>query len=150
MSTVTFEVLGDPVAKGRPKFCRRGNFVHTYTPTKTRKAENAIGTEALKHRPAQPFPGPLSVQIDVFRARPKSMTKRERMTLRHPIKKPDADNYAKLILDALNGIMWLDDAQVVDLRVRKMYDNTPRCEIAIKTIDEYRYNAHADRVGGTE
>lgn len=145
MSTITFTIFGDPVAKGRPKFCRRGNFFHTYTPTKTRKAENAIGTEALKHRPAQPLPGPLEVHIDVFRARPKSMTKRERLTLLHPITKPDADNYAKLILDALNGIMWLDDAQVVDLRVRKFYDDTPRCEVRIIEIEPEQ----DIKVGGT-
>lgn len=43
----------------------------------------------------------------------------------HPLKKPDADNVAKIILDALNGIAYLDDKQVVDLGVHKSYNATP-------------------------
>ena len=39
--------------------------------------------------------------------------------------KPDADNYAKLILDALNGVLWRDDAQVVRLFAEKVY-----CDLA--------------------
>ena len=35
--------------------------------------------------------------------------------------KPDIDNYAKLVLDAMNGIAYNDDCQVVDLEVRKLY-----------------------------
>ena len=49
-----------------------------------------------------------------------------------PITKPDVDNYAKTYLDAFNGLLWLDDGQVVDLRTRKYYSENPRIEINIK------------------
>ena len=49
-----------------------------------------------------------------------------------PIAKPDVDNYAKTYLDAFNGLLWLDDGQVVDLHISKYYSETPRIEINVK------------------
>ena len=49
-----------------------------------------------------------------------------------PISKPDVDNYMKTYLDAFNGLLWLDDGQVVDARLRKYYSEEPRVEINIK------------------
>ena len=51
-----------------------------------------------------------------------------------PTKKPDADNIAKAILDALNGLAYYDDAQVVHLEVQKRYSNEPRAEVFINDI----------------
>ena len=51
-----------------------------------------------------------------------------------PTKKPDTDNIAKAILDALNGLAYYDDAQVVNLEVQKRYSNEPRAEVFINDI----------------
>ena len=48
-----------------------------------------------------------------------------------PTKKPDADNIAKAVCDALNGIAYKDDSQVVDLTVRKYYSKFPRVQVFI-------------------
>ena len=48
-----------------------------------------------------------------------------------PTKKPDTDNIAKAILDALNGVAYYDDAQVVELHVVKKYSDEPRAEVMI-------------------
>jgi Holliday junction resolvase RusA-like endonuclease len=53
--------------------------------------------------------------------------------IRHT-KKCDADNLAKSILDALNGIAYYDDSQVCELLVRKYYSDNPRVEILISEI----------------
>ena len=45
---LTYSVEGNPIGKGRPKFARRGNFVSTYTPTKTRDYETVIKEAAKK------------------------------------------------------------------------------------------------------
>lgn len=49
-----------------------------------------------------------------------------------PITKPDVDNYMKTYLDAFNGVLWMDDGQVVDGRLRKYYSENPRVEVNIK------------------
>ncbi|OMD02745.1 RusA family crossover junction endodeoxyribonuclease, partial [Paenibacillus odorifer] len=51
-----------------------------------------------------------------------------------PVTKPDADNYLKGVKDALKGIIWKDDSQVVDAFVRKRYSAQPRIEVKIKQL----------------
>ncbi len=50
-------------------------------------------------------------------------------------RKSDIDNFGKLLLDSLTGICWVDDSQIVDMRVVKKYDkNKGRIEITIDVI----------------
>lgn len=51
-----------------------------------------------------------------------------------PTSRPDVDNYVKLVKDALNGYLWLDDSQVTDIIARKRYSDTPRIEIEVQEI----------------
>ena len=137
---IKFTVYGNPTAKGRPRFSVRGKFVRAYTPEKTAKAENNLRAQALAYKPAQPLETPLFVGIKVFRAIPKSMPKKriemaEKGSLR-PITKPDVDNYQKLIYDALNGIFWRDDNQIVESMTAKFYSAAPRVEIEIMEISQ--------------
>lgn len=53
-----------------------------------------------------------------------------------PITKPDVDNCAKSILDALNKIAYNDDSRIVELIVRKVYDNDDYTKVRIKEINE--------------
>lgn len=117
MASVSFEVWGKVRGKGRPRFARGG---HAYTPKETRDYERAI-REAFENapgRPPEPFSGPIDVTIVTCRQLPKSTPK---SVIREPdTHKPDADNVAKIVLDALNGVAWLDDAQVTSLTVVKL------------------------------
>jgi len=63
----------------------------------------------------EPLAGPLSVCLSFYLPRPKK-PKCER-----PITRPDLDNLEKKLLDAWNGILWHDDAQVVIKMVEKCY-----------------------------
>lgn len=117
MASVSFEVWGKVRGKGRPRFARGG---HAYTPKGTRDYERAIreAFENAPERPPKPFSGPIDVTIVTSRQLPKSTPKR---VLSEPdTHKPDADNIAKIVLDALNGVAWLDDAQVTSLTVVKL------------------------------
>lgn len=117
MASVSFEVWGKVRGKGRPRFARGG---HAYTPKGTRDYESAIreAFENAPERPQKPFSGPIDVTIVTCRQLPKSTPKR---VLSEPdTHKPDADNIAKIVLDALNGVAWLDDAQVTSLTVVKL------------------------------
>ena len=117
MASVSFDVCGKVRGKGRPRFTRGG---HPYTPKTTRDYERLImaAYENAPERPPEPFSGPLDVTIVTSRQLPKSAPK---SIIREPdTHKPDADNIAKVVLDALNGVAWLDDAQVTSLTVMKL------------------------------
>jgi Holliday junction resolvase RusA-like endonuclease len=127
---IHFTVYGEPTAKGRPRFARRGAFSAAYTPAKTVRAESDFRAQALAYKPTKPLETPLIVNIKVFRSIPKSMSKKraelaDRGIIR-PTTKPDKDNYEKLINDALNGIFWRDDSQIVYGRTGKYYSKNPR------------------------
>lgn len=103
--------------KGRPRFVRATG--RAYTPDKTAEAMAAIRaawTDTTDER--APRGTPVSVTIMTTRPLPKSRpkkVKREADTV-----KPDADNIAKCVLDALNGVAWDDDTQVTRLSVLKL------------------------------
>ena len=114
---MTFDVWGKVRGKGRPRFARGG---HAYTPKATRDYERAIreAFENAPERPPEPFSGPIAVCIMTYRQLPKSTPKS--VTSEPDTHKPDVDNVAKIVLDALNGVAWLDDAQVTSLTVAKL------------------------------
>jgi Holliday junction resolvase RusA-like endonuclease len=147
---ISFIVYGEPVAKGRPKFFRRGNFVGTYTPQKTQNAEKDFKQQALDYKPQTPLTEALELEIKVYRSIPKSMSKKRQILAENeilrPTTRPDGDNYLKLCCDALNGIFWRDDSLIVDMRVQKFFSERPRIEVEIKTIVKEEYLS----AGGTE
>lgn len=103
--------------KGRVRFVRQTG--RTYTPDATAEAMERIRMAyAERARGAMAPKGvPVMVEIDTWRPLPKSRPKR--VTHEHDVFKPDADNIAKLVLDALNGVAWHDDTQVTHLMVHK-------------------------------
>lgn len=115
--TLILEFPINPEPKGRPRMTRRGR---VYTPRKTVLFERQIQAIAQSQYKKDPLTGPLSVHVEFHFARPKSV-KREFHTV-----KPDIDNLQKAILDALNGIIWIDDAQIICLTSSKSYSIEPR------------------------
>lgn len=128
-------IPGEPIGKARPRWSPHG----TYSPEKTVRYETQI-----RERFAAVYPGhvPLTCAVK-FEARaffgiPKSasVTKAEAMRLNRiqPTKKPDASNVLKIAEDALNGLAYRDDAQIVWADIRKGYSEAPRLEIIITEI----------------
>lgn len=100
--------------KRRPKFIRKGR---AYDP-KANKSEAAAIREAWAEQVGEwKSDGPIGVAIDVFRKLPKDRPKR--VESESDTFKPDVDNIAKAVLDALNGVAFDDDSQVVRLRCSK-------------------------------
>lgn len=132
---VDFVIDGEPVAKGRPRFTTTGR---TYTPKRTADYEKRV-RQAYS---GEMFPEdiPLSVHINAYMGIPKSASKKVREDMRkgfkRPLKKPDGDNIAKAICDALNGKAYVDDKQVVRLTVEKWYSDYPRAEVRISEVKE--------------
>ena len=67
-----------------------------------------------------------------FTTRPKKSGATTRQS--RPTVKPDTDNYIKSTLDGLNGLLWADDNQIVDLVASKFYSDRPRVEIEVEEL----------------
>jgi Holliday junction resolvase RusA-like endonuclease len=129
---MTFTVMGKPIAKGRPKFARRGNFVSTYTPEKTVTYENLVKLMYMQAGGTM-FEGEVAMKIEAFFELPKSAPKRVREIINiypHTIK-PDADNVAKSVADALCGYAYKDDSQITSLLVLKNYGDVAKVVVTI-------------------
>jgi len=132
-----YQVEGNPVGKGRPKFARRGNFVSTYTPTKTRDYEDLIKDAARKAMGSNELlETPVTVAIYITVPIPQSYSKKRTEAClsgsERPIKKPDIDNVAKCFLDAMNEIVYKDDTQVLTLHIAKVYGTVGMVEVMVK------------------
>lgn len=152
MKMVIFEVIGKIKGKARPRVTKSG---HAYTPDDTAEYEKLVQL-AYKSQCKGIFFGniegskekqPIEVHIRAMYAIPKSYTKGRRLAAVHnmllPTKKPDSDNIAKIICDALNGVAYTDDAQIVKMRVDKVYTSgAERVAVWIKKVEglneEYR------------
>jgi Holliday junction resolvase RusA-like endonuclease len=133
-------IEGEPVGKGRPKATSQGGFVRMYTPEKTRSYEERIATEARKvMMKMPPIDGPVAVEMQMYHSiRPSwSKAKQEAARLGRivPTIKVDADNCLKVFCDALNGVAWIDDVQVVDVALTKRFAEQPCVVFKITPLD---------------
>lgn len=132
---VKFTIPGDPKGKGRHRTTKSG---HTYTPEQTTMYENLVKAMYYQQCRNTKFDDDtqLDVRITAYFPIPKSVSKKKRelmlnRTIR-PIVKCDWDNIGKIVCDALNGIAYHDDKQVVDGQVRKFYSEQPRVVVTIQ------------------
>ncbi len=119
----------NPTAKARARKGRQGKF---YTPEKTKKAEYDIGMivriECNRQGISYSSHKPLEVIVTFCIKQPK------RCKHDYPITRPDLDNYIKLILDSLKGIIP-DDAQIVHIDAWKRYtDKEGFIELEVREI----------------
>lgn len=119
--SVRLEIPGPPVGKGRPRIDTRGDRPRTFTPKETEVAEKRIQLEWMRIGRPELGPGPIMLKVELAVARPKRHVLADG-TLSGPasrelwpIRKPDLDNAVKLCLDALNGLAFVDDSQVVSM-----------------------------------
>lgn len=125
---IQFTVDGEPKGKARPRFTR---YSTPYTPETTVSYEERIRLEFWKiYGVPEPEKG-VSYRLDITAVFgvPESASKKKRSQMLSgeivPVKKPDVDNIAKIVADALNGVVWHDDAQITALTVRKKYGEKP-------------------------
>ena len=132
--TIFFTIYGKPQGKGRPRFTSRCGHPSAYTPKPTIDYEKSIQNglkskfaenEMLRQMPIFAADIPLAVYINAYFEPPKSKPKKWRNDALagyyKPLVKPDIDNIAKVVLDALNGLAYADDKQVSDVIVSKRY-----------------------------
>lgn len=118
-----------PVAKARARVTRRG---FAYTPKKTKDFEETLkylATLQLHSVRHEPLTGPLSIEAYFYLKAPKKPKSHL------PITKPDHDNLIKSVCDAMNGIAWVDDAQICESKVCKRYaQDKPSIVLHVKEL----------------
>lgn len=126
---VTFPVLVKPVAKGRPRFGKGSVF----TPEKTRKYEQIVRNEAEKAMAGRPpFDGPVGVRCQFCFRIPKKSAENEG---EWRVERPDLDNLLKAVTDAMNGIVYNDDSQIVMTLTTKKQTDCDSVFIEVKPLE---------------
>lgn len=120
---------GPPIAKARHRLCRFGNQVRQYDPQEREKKYVRILLSKLK-KSTYSSPNAITISME-FHIKPTGSVSQTNLLrwLDCPTKKPDIDNLAKFYLDAANGILWDDDAQVIKLHLSKHYSDKPKTVI---------------------
>lgn len=137
---INYTVVGIPKPQARPRtfYGVKGGkgFVRTYSP-KTSWFD-IVYTKSLeiKNKLKLRLSGALELNLIFCMPIPKSISKKKREQLHFVTKKPDVDNLAKAVMDAINQVgIWEDDSQVSRLVVGKIYSDEPRCIISIREIE---------------
>lgn len=133
MRAINFTVPGPPKGKQRPRVVRRGGKSITYTPKETVAAEQAVRFYFEGEAPPnwKAWEGPVRVEILAYFQHPQSWPKwkRELGEFQYATCRPDVDNILKLVCDALNGVAWKDDRQVVVALTIKCWTTGEPCTI---------------------
>jgi Holliday junction resolvase RusA-like endonuclease len=147
---ISFTVDGLPQGKERPRAAK--GQARPYTPAKTKRYETRVRSAFLAaylERNGKAFPASgselgkaaVGAEITAYLPMPKTASMhRERLMnlgVLRPVRKPDADNIAKSVLDALNKYAYDDDSQVAELTVRKYFcrQGEERVEVRIRPLE---------------
>ena len=140
---VAFTVPGPPQGKGRPRIGKVGDHARMFTPAKTVAYEGLVAHAAQQVMAGRALIlGACSVEMQITLPVPASWSKkRQAQALAgaiYPTTKPDTDNVVKAVFDGLNGVVWRDDVQAVDLFVRKRFGTTPGVHVRVTRRDDER------------
>ena len=128
---IMFRVYGMPVAQGRPRAARLpGGQIRVFDPTKSREWKQHVRAQAALYMADGRVmfgEGPLEMALSFELLRPKSAPKRITM----PAKKPDLSNMLKAVEDALCGVCYRDDSQIVRLTIEKHFGDKPGVAVAM-------------------
>lgn len=136
---ITFTIPGQPVGKGRPRVGKVGGFSRLYTPEKTVSYESLVGYSAAQAMAGRPLvDGAVSVRLHIAVQIPASWSKAKQQRAlagqEFPTTKPDIDNVEKAVFDGMNGVVWKDDVQVVEVAKSKRYSLTPGVTVEVQPL----------------
>lgn len=125
------------MAKGRPRLTTRGGHARAYTPDKTRRFETVVAdTARASIGPIDPYDGAVELEAHFDLPIPKSWPKRDKLAALAgtilPTGKPDLDNYLKALADGMNGVVYVDDCQIVSTRLSKRYGEEPGVSVTVR------------------
>ena len=132
-------VPGKAVAQQRPAFAARFGHAVAFERKESRNYKayvRMLAVKAMEAHALQTIEDAVKVDIRICKAVPKSFSKKKSIDALNnnirPTTKPDVDNIAKAIMDALTSVVWKDDAQVCSLTVTKEYSNSDCVSVTVK------------------
>lgn len=134
IQVIKIDYPGEPHSQTRHRHTSRGGFVRTYDP-KSKDKEQFV-TYVQDNYGFEKMEGMIQASIVANFSIPKSYSDKKTNTLHNQFrpKKPDVDNIAKFYLDALNGIAYNDDSQIICLEVTKKYSKMPSTSILLQEV----------------
>lgn len=136
---IKFTIPVAAVPKARPRtFKTSGGISHTYTPKKTKNFEDFVRTWLQVKYKGQPIEGPINLEINFSLPIPKSYTKKKKSEClsggsNHFIK-PDLDNLEKSVMDAAEGVLYLNDSQICSKISSKKWAEKPLILLTIEPV----------------
>lgn len=118
----SFKVEHVPVAQPRPRISTRGKFARAYLPKShpVHEFKEACEQAGRRAHPFAPLSSGVGLRLDFLMPRPRALQwKRKPMPRVWHTKKPDIDNLSKAVIDALTGVLWVDDSFVCQLEAEK-------------------------------
>ena len=134
MKDYIFTVKGQPKGKGRPRFTKNG---HVYTPESTRIYEEEIKLRYKEKFKDEMLDGNIAVEVFINK-KPASylgISKYNKLLGKYCNIKPDTDNVVKAVLDALNGVAYADDKNVVEIYAVKKYSTESSVVIRLYELE---------------
>jgi Holliday junction resolvase RusA-like endonuclease len=136
---IKFTVPGEPYGQPRPRFSAANGKVHTYNTDESRNYKTQVKLIAQTTAREQGWTFAetegIGVNIYAYMYIPQSKSKKFHAAAmagdERPTKKPDCDNIFKAVADALNGLLFKDDKQIIHARVEKYYSDEPRVEVEV-------------------
>jgi Holliday junction resolvase RusA-like endonuclease len=129
---IAFQIPGEPVAFARSG----GNGAIRFTPKRQRDFMALVQLAASKVMENQePFAGPVEMVVRAVYLVPRSWPKKRADAAWWRTAKPDADNLAKIISDAINTIVFVDDAQIASLTVQKIYGPLAGVTVSVASLE---------------
>lgn len=136
LKPVSFVVPGEPQGKGRARIGRVGAHARMFTPAKTLAYEGVIAYSAQVAMDGRALiTGPVMLEMHMLHPIRESWSKKKKTGALAgeilPTIKCDADNCLKAVCDALNGVVWKDDVQVVNVSLSKRFSDTPGVSVRV-------------------
>lgn len=128
---ISFYANGIPKGQPRPKAFSRGGRASVYDPSTAEGWKSQVAMAAKDSLPESPLTGPLRMELYFYFPRPKGHFRtgkrasevKDNAPLFH-VSKPDSDNLAKAVMDAMTQLgFWMDDSQVSQLLISKAYSS---------------------------
>ena len=138
MNDICFTIQLTPLATPRPRVSKKG---YAYYPEKYSEYKKLLKQECeelFKDFKIIDRIQPVRMHVNFFMPIPNSFSKNKKIEMEYDwhVKKPDTDNLVKGVKDALEGLDYVNDSQVCDGNIRKIYSKEPKIEVIIEIIKE--------------